>query len=61
MPLAVVAVIGRAAIDSLATTGVSLSACTSPSVGRPRFEIGDVKYGLASASMAPHKPLITAM
>jgi dihydroxyacetone kinase len=33
--------IGRAAIDSLATMGVSLSAGTSPSVGRPSFELAD--------------------
>src|SRR5262249_25466843 len=31
----------RAAIDSLATMGVSLSAGTSPSVGKPSFELGD--------------------
>lgn len=36
-----VAEIGRAAIDSLATMGVSFSAGTSPSVGRPSFELGD--------------------
>jgi len=41
MPLAEVAAIGRAAIASLATMGVSLSAGTSPSVGKPSFELGD--------------------
>jgi dihydroxyacetone kinase len=41
MPLAEVAAIGRAAIESLATMGVSLSAGTSPSVGKPSFELGD--------------------
>ena len=41
MPLAEVAAIGRAAIDSLATMGVSLSAGTSPSVGKPSFELGE--------------------
>jgi len=39
--LADVAAIGRAAIESLATMGVSLSAGTSPSVGKPGFELGD--------------------
>jgi len=39
--LAEVAEIGRAAIDSLATMGVSFSAGTSPSVGRPSFELGE--------------------
>jgi dihydroxyacetone kinase len=39
--LADVAAIGRAAIESLATMGVSLSAGTSPSVGKPSFELGD--------------------
>src|SRR5215469_4723685 len=39
--LADVAEIGRAAIKSLATMGVSLSAGTSPSVGKPSFELGD--------------------
>lgn len=33
--------IGKAAIESLATMGVSFSAGTSPSVGRPSFELGD--------------------
>ena len=36
-----IATIGRAAIESLATMGVSLSAGTAPSVGRPSFELGD--------------------
>ncbi len=37
--LAEVASIGRAAVDSLATMGVSFSAGTSPSVGKPSFEL----------------------
>jgi dihydroxyacetone kinase len=37
--LAEVAAIGRAAIESLATMGLSLSAGTSPSVGKPSFEL----------------------
>src|SRR5260370_700187 len=36
-----VAAIGRAAVESLATMGVSFSAGTSPSVGKPSFELGD--------------------
>ena len=36
-----VAEIGRAAVKSLATMGVSFSAGTSPSVGRPSFELGE--------------------
>ncbi len=40
-PLGEVAAIGRAAIDSLATMGVSLSAGTSPSVGKPSFALGE--------------------
>jgi triose/dihydroxyacetone kinase / FAD-AMP lyase (cyclizing) len=39
--LADVAAIGRAAIQSLATMGLSLSAGTSPTVGRPSFELGE--------------------
>src|SRR5271154_6440097 len=39
--LADVAAMGRAAVESLATMGVSLSAGTSPAVGRPSFELGD--------------------
>jgi dihydroxyacetone kinase len=39
--LAAVAAIGRAAVESLATMGVSFSAGTSPSVGKPSFELGD--------------------
>jgi dihydroxyacetone kinase len=39
--LADVASIGREAIESLATMGVSLSAGTSPTVGKPSFELGD--------------------
>jgi triose/dihydroxyacetone kinase / FAD-AMP lyase (cyclizing) len=33
--------IGRSAIDSLATMGVSFSAGTAPSVGKPSFELND--------------------
>lgn len=36
-----VAAIGKAAIRSIGTMGVSLSAGTSPSVGKPSFELGD--------------------
>lgn len=36
-----VTAIGKAAIASLATMGVSLSAGTSPAVGKPSFELGD--------------------
>jgi dihydroxyacetone kinase len=36
-----VAAAGKAAIESLATMGVSLSAGTSPAVGKPSFELGD--------------------
>jgi dihydroxyacetone kinase len=39
--LADVAAIGRAAVKFLATMGVSFSAGTSPSVGKPSFELGD--------------------
>ncbi len=39
--LADLAAIGRAAIQSLATMGLSLSAGTSPMVGRPSFELGE--------------------
>jgi triose/dihydroxyacetone kinase / FAD-AMP lyase (cyclizing) len=39
--LAELAAIGRAAVDSLATMGVSFSAGTSPAVGRPSFELGE--------------------
>ena len=35
------AAIGRAAIQSLATMGLSFSAGTSPAVGRPSFELGE--------------------
>lgn len=46
--LAEVAAIGRAAVKSLATMGVSLSAGTSPSVGKPSFELGadEMELGL---------------
>lgn len=36
-----VAAIGRAAIQSLATMGLSFSAGTSPAVGKPSFELGE--------------------
>jgi triose/dihydroxyacetone kinase / FAD-AMP lyase (cyclizing) len=39
--LADVAAMGRAAVESLATMGVSFSAGTSPAVGKPSFEIGE--------------------
>ena len=39
--LAEVAALGRAAVHSLATMGLSFSAGTSPAVGRPSFELGD--------------------
>jgi dihydroxyacetone kinase len=39
--LADVAAMGRAAVESLATIGVSFSAGTSPAVGKPSFELGE--------------------
>jgi dihydroxyacetone kinase len=36
-----VAAVGKAAVESLATMGVSFSAGTSPAVGRPSFELGE--------------------
>jgi triose/dihydroxyacetone kinase / FAD-AMP lyase (cyclizing) len=39
--LADIAATGRAAIQSLATMGLSLSAGTSPAVGKPSFELGE--------------------
>ena len=39
--LADLAAIGRSAIQSLATMGLSLSGGTSPAVGRPGFELGE--------------------
>src|SRR5258708_21512997 len=46
--LAEVAAIGRGAIKSLATMGVSFSAGASPSVRKPSFELGDdeIELGL---------------
>jgi triose/dihydroxyacetone kinase / FAD-AMP lyase (cyclizing) len=43
-----VAAIGKAAVESLATMGVSFSAGTSPAVGRPSFELdeGEMELGL---------------
>ena len=39
--LAELVAIGRAAVGSMATMGVSFSAGTSPAVGRPSFELGE--------------------
>ena len=39
--LAEIAAAGRAAVECLATMGVSFSAGTSPAVGRPSFELGE--------------------
>jgi dihydroxyacetone kinase len=39
--LADLAALGKAAVDALATMGVSFSAGTSPAVGKPGFELGD--------------------
>ena len=39
--LAEVVATGKAAVDSLATMGVSFSAGTSPAVGKPSFKLGD--------------------
>jgi dihydroxyacetone kinase len=39
--LADVAATGRAAVESVATIGVSFSAGTSPAVGKPSFELGE--------------------
>jgi dihydroxyacetone kinase len=36
-----IAAIGNAAVESMATMGVSLSAGTSPAVGKPSFELGE--------------------
>ena len=46
--LAEVAAIGRAAVKSLATMGVSFSSGTSPTVGKPSFELGadEMELGL---------------
>ena len=46
--LAEVATIGRAAVQSLATMGVSFSAGTSPAVGKPSFELAvdEMELGL---------------
>jgi dihydroxyacetone kinase len=41
MSLEKLAAMGKAAVESLATMGVSLSAGTSPSVGKPSFELGE--------------------
>jgi dihydroxyacetone kinase len=44
--LAAVAATGKAAVESLATMGVSFSAGTSPVVGKPSFELGDEEMEL---------------
>ncbi|MGA7318827.1 MAG: dihydroxyacetone kinase subunit DhaL [Silvibacterium sp.] len=44
--LAAVAATGRAAVESLATMGVSFSAGTSPAVGKPSFELADEEMEL---------------
>jgi triose/dihydroxyacetone kinase / FAD-AMP lyase (cyclizing) len=44
--LADVAAAGRAAVESLETMGVSLSAGTSPAVGKPSFELGEQEMEL---------------
>ena len=44
--LADIAATGRAAVDSLATMGVSFSAGTSPAVGKPSFELGECEMEL---------------
>ncbi len=44
--LAELVAIGRAAVGSLATMGVSFSAGTSPAVGRPSFELGEQQMEL---------------
>ena len=44
--LAELAAIGKAAVESLATMGVSFSAGTSPAVGRPSFELGEQEMEL---------------
>jgi triose/dihydroxyacetone kinase / FAD-AMP lyase (cyclizing) len=46
--LSEVAATGRAAVESLATMGVSFSAGTAPAVGKPSFELGDreIEFGL---------------
>jgi dihydroxyacetone kinase len=44
--LADLAAIGKAAVGSLATMGVSFSAGTSPAVGKPSFELGEQEMEL---------------
>jgi dihydroxyacetone kinase len=44
--LADLSAIGKAAVGSLATMGVSFSAGTSPAVGRPSFELGEQEMEL---------------
>ena len=62
--LAEVAAIGRAAIQSLATMGLSFSAGTSPSVGRPSFELAEnemeLGLGIHGEAGVRRMPLRTA-
>ena len=44
--LAELAAMGKAAVESLATMGVSFSAGTSPAVGKPSFELGEQEMEL---------------
>ena len=46
MTLAGLAAVGKAAVGSLATMGVSFSAGTSPAVGKPSFELGESEMEL---------------
>ena len=61
--LAEVAAIGKAAVQSLATMGVSFSAGTSPAVGKPSFELAEDEmelglgiHGEPGAQRAPIQP-----
>jgi dihydroxyacetone kinase len=44
--LAEIAAVGKAAVQSLATMGVSFSAGTAPAVGKPSFELGEQEIEL---------------
>jgi len=48
LPLAEVARLARHAADNIASMGISLGACTLPSVGKPGFELGEdeIEVGL---------------
>ena len=48
--LAETVTIGRSAVESLATMGVSFSAGTSPTVGKPSFELGAHEMNLGAAT-----------